>query len=237
MKNVCVTIAVLALMASAASATTILVNFGPLEGTPASTGAPDPNFIFAVPAGWNNVKFVDTTAGPGASLTDMVDSTGAATTVDLLQTAGGLSISSDWRGSPVTSTGYPTACTASYNYGMGGATLVISGLDPQLPVEISLFCSRQATETTPERMTLFTATGLNSNTFEQNAFGNVSIVDTTVPINPTAAGTIEVVLVGGSGTSGYKPYVNVMELNIIPEPATMGLLVIGGLGVLFRKRR
>ena len=237
MKNVCVTIAVLALMASAASATVIQVNFGPAIGTPGSDGNPDPNFIMWVPAGWNNLKCLDTTAVPGASLTDMIDSTGAATTVDLLQTAGKLLYSSDWRGSPVTTTGFPSVCTASYNYGAGGTTLLISGLDPLLPVEFSLFCSRQDPNVIPERNTLFTATGLNSDTFEQSALGNVSVVDTTVPITPTAAGTIEVVIAPGSDPSGYKPYANVMVLDIIPEPATMALLAIGGLGVLLRKRR
>ncbi len=241
MRNVCITIVVLALMAGAASAAAIQINFGPELGTAASSGAPDANVLFAIPAGWNNFTTVNVDNGdPTQVLTNMPDSAGDPTTVGLIQ-LGGLKSVSDWRGSPVTTTGLPTEVTASYSYG-GIGSLLLTGLNPALAVEISFFSSRQADPnvTTPERNSLFTATGLTVDSVEQNSYGNVDFIN-TITVTPTAAGEITIAVVPGAdapvNNNNYKPYINAMMLNVVPEPATMSLLVIGGIGALLRRKR
>ncbi len=243
MRNVCITIVVLALMAGAASAAAIQINFGPELGTAsnaeatAQTGA----LVFAVPAGWNNFTTVNVDNGdPTMVLTNMPDSAGDPTTVGLIQ-LGGLKTVSDWRGSPVTTTGLPAEVTSSYSYG-GIGSLLLTGLNPALAVEISFFSSRQADPnvTTPTRNTLFTATGLTTDSVEQNSYGNVDFIN-TITVTPTAAGEITIAAVPGApdpvSPNNYRPYINAMMLNVVPEPATMSLLVIGGIGALLRRKR
>ena len=90
-----------------------------------------------------------------------------------------------------------------------------------------------------------TATGM---TFQSNGLGVIG--ESTLAELITAAGSQEIEMISvqtNSGWDGFDGYMdgleitltngNVGQVNFVPEPATMVLLGLGGLGVLIRRRR
>lgn len=220
--------ALLLLGSVGARANIILIDLGPSTGTGTvgPTASPDTNGNY-----WNNLTVINTT-----SPLSLVDTTNAST---------GISIDgSGWNGPGTsglsTGTGiYPATATNDYFYIPAGRTtdvLTLSGMDPSKLYTFTFLSSRNATGNGPLTLTF---TGLNGATVsgtDPNAVGGVanSTPFTTGALAPTASGIITVV---GTTDGTDQADFNVLEIDVVPEPSTVALALVGGLGLLFAALR
>lgn len=221
----------------------ILVDFGADGSSNFINGQPDQRTA----GNWNNYS------GPGTAgdaLNNLIDNgTGLGTGINM--TIGGTGfqpITPSYPENTFTVTGgyttpggvfYPGTATEDdyfYNTGTAGSSpnLVISGLDPSKIYTFTFYGSRASSD---NRTTLYTVTNTNNSalfgTVQQNA-GAASPVSASVGgVTGTTSATINMSLVTpSSNTFGY---IAVLEIDYVsaPEPSTVALAMIGGLGLFF----
>jgi hypothetical protein len=234
MTKVAVTLVACLLLVGAAQAERILFDFGPVNGP---TTSPD-----SLGRYWNNqtaaYDYLDlslhTIVGPNG-----VDAAGNAITgleVSHLKCAG------TGASGVVDSTLYPSTAQKDFIFVDGTINLTyanamsvcIAGLD-QAAYDLTLFGSRASTNRTCT---------LKVNGVEQvyDAAQNTSrvVTWTNVPVGDVTIGGVvkhNAILIEGWSTNGQYDYIGVADLTSVPEPATIGLLVVGAIGVLSRRRK
>ncbi|MCB9867347.1 MAG: PEP-CTERM sorting domain-containing protein [Phycisphaerales bacterium] len=115
----------------------------------------------------------------------------------------------------------------------GGVRL--SGLNPALTYDFTVFASR--TGSSDNREAQYVVTGLNSGVDYLNASSNVSEIAFIGGIMPTAAGEITLdVSKGPNNDNSYGFfYIGAVQMSFVPEPASLVLLVLGGMVALRRR--
>ncbi len=197
--------------------------------------------------GWNNVvpattslfgifdKNGDLVPGVSLEITDTFFQTGEPSTAGSENPVGDAA-------------GYPVSATDDYFFGhvtgFAGADpnpygeVTLSGLDPSQAYDFTFFSSRQTV--TDVRDTQFEVTGANSGMGIAETSNNNSEVVNINGIFPNANNEIVVGVRGGPNNDngvGFF-YINLMEVSpAIPEPASAGLVLLGGLIVATKRRR
>lgn len=231
------TVATLAIFAvwntTGANAATILYDFG------------DSSQITA--GNYNNIT-LNTNVPPVLSIADSIDSTSASTGI-------GLSVSGFFPGSNTTGATsvsgaaaiFDTQATRDNAFGHTGpfsnnpdaslATVSLTGLNPALTYDFTFFGSRAGV--TDNRETAYAVAGANASTVYLNASANTSNVAIASGISPTATGTIAIqVSAGPNNNNGSKfYYLGAMQIQYVPEPATLGLLSIALVAAAGLRRR
>ena len=212
------------LSSALASAAGILIDLG--HDTQTTTG------------NWNN--FTAATGGNPATLTDMIDSDGNTTTVDLsfaesFATAAGIAgPGANWDGTyPATVSALPGSALRDgmFVQQSGTATLTFSDLNPALTYNWTFYGARGNNG----GGTKYELTGANSGTATiSNIFENSNEVATLAGISPTVGGVITLKVTQVTGTD--QASLNFIQVDAIPEPSVIGLAGLGLLGILRRRR-
>lgn len=233
MRNLCMSILVLVSLCSGAMAT--IVNVDIMGDQPGATPVATMSGAAAIGAAgdvWNEFRGV-APASP-VTITGLVDSAGNATGMTFTFTNGTLAY-------PVGST--PLASTYGCLAGVGATgDIVITGLPANTAVDLYLY----------------TCAGLPANMHNQFAgftFGGVSKYPTAVSgamtwvendnyvlftdVMSDATGTIagQMFVPAANTTAGPWAAFNGVQIEYVPEPATIGLLSVGGLWLVRRSRK
>lgn len=224
------------------NASTILIDLG---------GAGSQTNTDSLSREWNNIT--DTVA---VQTYNLVDTTGAASGVTITFTStwdnnpsynGFQAVNPNGTSSPTgdaAARGYPDKATQDSLYGSNGydggtVTLVtaeLTGLDPQSIYSFYFFASRM--EVSDNRETEYELVGASTSTAYLNVSSNTGNLAQVIGIAPDANGTITLnVQAGPNNDNGNKFfYLGVMEIEAIPEPASLSFLSLGGLFLLRRRR-
>lgn len=242
MKTMHVLIAIITLsLRWAAQAEYILIDFGnnsSFRGT--NVVSPDANGNY-----WNSVW-------SGAFYSGLTNTAGSASTVNFgFTTAGG----TDYFNGPSGATQDPSATSYdSLSLGMLGvdeavydwyanSTFQLQNLNPAYTYNLTFFGSRKyvgATNTTT-RYTVYTDNTFSTAlTFVDLAVGdggaehNSNTVVTLSGLSPQSG---NILYVGFTGNNGGNGYLNAMQIEIVPEPAAVTLLMAGGAVMTLLRRR
>lgn len=183
--------------------------------------------------GWNNLSALN------SSNNAMVDSTGAPTPVTF--------DAANWGGANNTGTtaavsgpSGPYPSTASFDFFFvsppNTATITFHGLGTD-PLNVTLFASRAFNAV--DRVGVYTLTGANSASITIDATGANGGIGSTTPVTlqnilPTASGDLTLSVAAASGST--FAYLNVVEINAVPEPGSLALAGGAGLALLLRRR-
>lgn len=216
-----------------AQATTIFIDFG-ADGTTTTT------------SGWNNVT-ATLGAAAGNSLPNLVSSTSAGTGISL-------TIVSRFNGANTNGLSggfgsYPGTATNDSLYGNtesfgGGPNMFpafrLSGLVVGQTYDFKFFAARTGVAGTPpdNRETQYTLTGATTGSVTLNATNNTTGATVEYSLTPNANGEILINIGPGANNnnSNHFTYLNVLEINTVPEPGSLALAGLGGL-LLLRRRR
>ncbi len=115
------------------------------------------------------------------------------------------------------------------------AGLLFWGLDTQKEYNFTIFASRGTTSDNREAM--YTIDGVNSGVAYLDAGNNTGNVAVISGIIPNASGEISLdITAGPSNNNSYGFfYIGAIKMDVVPEPATMSLLLIGA-AVALRRR-
>lgn len=224
-------------LASLGHAAPVLVDFGRADRPTA-----------ADPSGhvWNNVTSPAAVANP-AGATSLLDTDGNATTLRLRITDNfqDTNAPGDAAGGTLTpnpALGYPATATSDFFYGQSSnptAVILLTGLDPNQDYDFTFFGSRVGA--TDVRTTTYSVKGLAADpvVVQLDASGNTSNTAKAALVRPTAGGEVTVTVgAAASNTNASKFfYLNVMEINAVPEPGSLALLLAGGVLMVRRGRR
>ncbi len=112
----------------------------------------------------------------------------------------------------------------------------LRGLDPALTYDMTLFGKDDSADDN-RAVAIFTDTtfaGGVSDSYDPD--NNTSDTAVLSALSPDANGTLQITWTMGQG-GGTSSLLSLVEVSAIPEPATMGLLAMGGLAVLRRRRK
>lgn len=107
-----------------------------------------------------------------------------------------------------------------------------SGLDPSLKYELVFYGGHAG----GSDVTRFTLSGVTTTIGDLRTGGNLGNVLTLTDILPSLAGEITVGVTAAPGSDSF--FLNAVQIDevAVPEPASMGLLAIGGMAMLRRRR-
>ncbi|TWT95183.1 hypothetical protein Pla108_33260 [Botrimarina colliarenosi] len=204
----------------------ILIDFG---GTDRPTAAP-----------WNNFNEFLT----GSSLINVLDDSGATTSIDVTLTDGFSGVNS--AGSAGNTLGYPTTATSDsfYTGSFDGheaalpnrAQVTISGLDPSLVYDLALFSSRTGTDSGMGRLTRYTVDGQWID-FDVSDNTGTEVLFASVPAAGDGTLTLDVeVSPDGTGRFAYLGQLK-LTAHAVPESTSLLMLGVGGLSLLQRRGR
>ncbi len=205
---------------------TFLVDFSNADGTTSGN--------------WNNSN------SSGYSITNMIDTTGTASSIDLNFTTG----VAQNGGFDVTGAPAPFDVATAYEDAIflasGTTTFRISSLDTNYTYTLDFFGSRDSTSTRVTAYTVYQQDPVSGTTVTLTTSGtgvggaginhNISQTATVANFTPNGSGEIYVDITIDEGSFGY---LNAMSLTVVPEPGTYaavaGLLI--GVFALIRRRR
>ncbi len=187
----------------------------------------------------------------GQDVANAIDTTGAATGVSLTVTSDtGWNTNGPNRSGPLA----PTAPASDYFDGettrdaMFGHTVTfnglpprplveytIAGLDPSLTYDFTFYASRGAVSDIREAQ--YDVVGLNAGVALLDAGNNVGNIAQVLGIAPTAAGEVVMTIQPGpnnNNSSGFY-YLGGLDINPVPEPATLCLMGLGGVLIAVRR--
>ncbi len=236
LRGVTVAVALVA-AASMARAESVLIDFGnntSFRG--ATTPNPDPN--------GNNWNSVDSSVfWPG-----LIDTTGAATSINFgFSSASG----TDYFNGPSGATQDPTATVydavalgdlgvneAVYDYYVN-STFEIQNLDPTKLYNLTFYGSHKFNNDNVTRYTVYTddtlSTVVDSIDLEVGVNGDHN-QDTVVTLTNLSPQAFNILYVGFEGASGGNGYLNALRIDVVPEPASLLMLGLGGLALIRRRR-
>jgi len=184
----------------------------------------------------------------GAFYTDLVDTTGTPTDINFgFSSAPG----TDYFNGPSGATQDPSATVydagalgdlgvneAVYDYYVS-STFEIQNLDPTKLYNLTFYGSHKFNNDNVTRYTVYTddslTTVVDSVELEVgvNADHNQDTVVTLTNLSPQA---FNILYVGFEGASGGNGYLNAMKIEVVPEPASLMLLSLGGVALIRRRR-
>jgi hypothetical protein len=203
----------MAVLVGSANADVILIDFGNTSGTTVGN--------------WNNSNV------SGYTLTNMIDTDGNATVYDLFFNTS-VGQGGNWG---VTAAPAPFNVSSAYNDGLFTAadtiTFTLSGLLATETYDLTMFASRDAAGT---RITDYTVTGSGapvtlSLQTSGTGLGGVGInhnIANTVNFSGIAPDVNNQISVSIDINSGGFAYLNAMQITVVPEPASLSLLLLGG---------
>lgn len=212
---------VTSLALSSATASTILIDFGPSSGNTSGN--------------WNNSNLT----GAGTVSSNLIDSTGALTGYAFAITSVGTTMSI---GSSGLSGGvgiYPNSATIDYQAENPGSNVVmtLSGLSQGIAYTFTYLSSRQGSPAGTYTTELdFQGAGALVQT-NVDSTANSTLI-TSGPIFANSSGNI--VITQFSPANHSFSYLNVLQIDSVPEPSTVALAILGGLGlfvVVLRRRQ
>lgn len=189
---------------------------------------------------WNNV--IDSTAL--AAPINLVTSGDATTGISL-------TVTDKWSGQGLSNSAVPaTTSVAAFNYTNSfqdylfvqtsdpTAAFTLTGLDSSKQYRFTLFAARVGS-ITDNRSGNYTFAGATSQTLTLNASENMSNVVTTGNISPDGTNTItfSMIKAAANNNSNGFTYLQSIEIEIIPEPATWALLAFSLTTVMVLRRR
>ncbi|MEQ8848186.1 hypothetical protein [Botrimarina sp.] len=224
-------------LAAPAGATTMLFDFGNIAR---QTALP----------GWNNVVY--TNPDPPPPLETVVDSTGAnvpgvslAITDQFFINGQPSQIGSESPSGDAAA--YPVDATDDYFFGHTGpfagaednptGAITLAGLDQGLAYDFRFFSARNGVN--DSRETAFSVVGANSASGVNVTSNNDSEVLSLPGVFPDANGEITVTVSAGPGNDNGNAfyYINVMQVDFIPEPGAATLLALAAGSFVAARRR
>lgn len=194
--------------------------------------------------GWNNVVPATTTLFATFDSTNTLTSIGFEITDTFFQTGEPSQLGSEAPAGDAA--GYPVSATDDYFFGhttpFAGADanplgqFKLFNLDPTKTYNFTFFASR--TGVTDIRDAGYAVTGGNSGSGVLNASNNNTEVLKIDGIVPDVNDEIFVDVTPGPNNNNVNGfyYINLMQVDIVPEPASLSLLGVAGLTVLGRRR-
>ena len=199
------------------------------------------NSTVGQPQTWNTVSLA--VAGNAAgSMLDLAETSGTQTAVDLFMIS---PFNGENMNGTTVSSLYPSSATGDSFYGNTEAfgngsnyfpAFKFTSLTPGVPYNFKFYASR--TGVSDNRTTDYTVSGSVSGTASLNVANNVNNFAVVSDIFPTAAGEISIFIAPdvANNNSNHFTYLGVLEMQMVPEPASAAFLAVGT-GLALAKRR
>ena len=192
---------------------------------------------------WNNISLAIGTSDSG-QLLDLSDTTGTITEMDFLMIS---RFGGENQNGTTTSTLFPATATRDSLYGNTEVFQMLanifprfklSNLNPQLSYDLGFYASRLITPA-DNRETLYTVTGISTQSIALNVTNNVDNSANLFGIVPNEFGEIEIALTPGPNNNNLNhfTYLGILRVTTIPEPAAALFLIGGSAGLIVRRQR
>ena len=194
------------------------------------------------PQTWNTVSLAVAGSATGSML-DVFETSGTQTTVDLFMIS---PFNGENMNGTTASTLYPSSATGDSFYGntetFGNGpnyfpSFKFTSLTPGQAYSFKFYASRNGVS--DNRTTDYTVSGSVSGTASLNVANNVNNFALVSDIFPTEGGEITISISPNAlnSNSNHFTYLGVLEMQMVPEPATAMMLGFGALALGVRRRR
>jgi len=217
-------------------AESFLLDFGAAATTTINGPSPDDPLNF-----WNNITDVIGTNSAG-QLLNLVTTTNAASDIDFLMVA---RFNGSNTNGTLASTLFPMDATRDSLFGnsetFGGLTDILpvfkfAALDPVKTYDFTFYASRGGVA--DNRETLYTVTGISTNSAVLNVANNIDTTVSLSGISPSPSGEITISLSRGpnNNNANHFTYMGVLRMDAVPEPGVGVILLLGVVGLFSRRR-